>query len=170
MAVLALMLRLVSLARSLARLTVVDKVVVAQLLAWLAVVEVAVRLVPLPMLAARLGVPVLALAGPDAALLPGGEGSSLPMDGNWVVLGPLERRRAQLLVALVRRWPWGGGPCLRQSLVLGHVLRRHHPVLRLGVARRGEDVMGHAWVEIGGHSLDPGHDFLPFQRAPAGER
>lgn len=43
--------------------------------------------------------------------------------------------------------------CLRHSLVMGHLLRAHSPVLCFGVRRENSEVVGHAWVEVGGAAV-----------------
>jgi hypothetical protein len=64
-----------------------------------------------------------------------------------------------------RRFP-GGGTCLREALVTGHLLRRFDPVLRIGAARDTDGIHAHAWLEVGSSVL--GHDderFSPLGRA-----
>lgn len=104
-----------------------------------AVVELAVRTLPLPA-ASR-------LAGVRPA-----DGPGRPGDG-WELLTPRERDRCALALRVV-----GGPPfratCLRRSLLLGHLLRRRDPALRVGVAKVAGQVAAHAWIEIGGLSLD----------------
>jgi hypothetical protein len=48
------------------------------------------------------------------------------------------------------------GRCLRESLVVGALCRRAHPVLRLGVGRIGDDksLSAHAWIELEGVAYD----------------
>lgn len=118
--------------------------------------ELAVRVVPLPRLAQWFGAP-------------------LCLDG----VRPVSRRipddctkdEHRLLVAverLARRWPIGRGPCLRQSLAAGFVMRRHGARLRLGIVRQGAgDVIAHAWIEIDGQAVtNPrGAQFLPLSAA-----
>jgi hypothetical protein len=72
-----------------------------------------------------------------------------------------ERRRAALLVALVRR-VYGDAGCLRQSLALGWMLRAHHPVVRIGVRPSPGEPSLHAWVELGGRAVGRGRGFAPF--------
>ena len=102
---------------------------------WMAVAEVGVRLLSLPRLARWMGTPLA--TGPRS---PAGDPPSLR---------PSERRRVRLAAALGRRWPFADGPCLRQALVTGRVLRRHRPVLRIGASLAGAEVTGHAWLEVG---------------------
>lgn len=106
------------------------------------VTEVAVRTVPLPMLSSVYGVS-FGLVGPAAAGAPSLE--DLPA---WAV------RRLRVVVRVMRRWPVQG-ECLRHALVAGQRVRALHPELRLGVAREEGAVIAHAWLVIGGKSLDP---------------
>ncbi len=47
-------------------------------------------------------------------------------------------------------------------------MRRLDPVLRIGVAKHEGEVKAHAWLEIGGLSLDPGSvDFAPVESVRA---
>lgn len=126
----------------------------AQVTAVVVFVELAVRTVPLARLAGWLGV-TLRLSDDEAA-----EPAGLPEGG----FGPGERRKARLARRLLAHWPFGAGPCLRESLVIGHVLRRHGPALRLGVARDGQAIAAHAWLEVGGVSLEADRGFLPLGR------
>jgi len=59
--------------------------------------------------------------------------------------------------------------CLRHSLVLGHLLRAHHPTLHFGVRRQRRATQGHAWIEVGGLQLglsssDGDAGFIPLGR------
>lgn len=106
----------------------------ARTLVDFAYVECVVRREPVEHAARRLGVPLA--TGP---VRPGRDH-----------LDRFERRR----VAAVRRvagwWPLGRGPCLREALVLGRLLPHLNPQLRLGVARRGGEMVAHAWVDVDG--------------------
>jgi hypothetical protein len=55
---------------------------------------------------------------------------------------------------VLRHRPFNG-TCLRRALIAGYVLRHHDPTLRIGVAKYSRQVEAHAWLEIGGISLDP---------------
>ena len=72
-----------------------------------------------------------------------------------VVLSKQERAGVRAARMVVARWP-AGDTCLRQCLLIGHRLRKHDPVLRIGVRRnaRGE-FQAHSWLEFGGHAWDP---------------
>jgi len=77
-----------------------------------------------------------------------------------------ERRKTRLARRLVAYWPFGAGPCLRETLIVGHTLRRHHPAMRLGVARDGRVVTAHAWLEVGGISLEADRGYVPLGPRP----
>jgi hypothetical protein len=123
------------------------------------VVEALIRWVPLPRLSALLGVRVdLTPAREEREQVSIGE---LPSDA---------RRQLRCTSRIVDAWPLSKGPCLRRSLVAGHLLRRHHPAVRLGVAGSGDDIHAHAWLEIDGHPLEAVDGFTPFEHNPAGTR
>jgi hypothetical protein len=66
---------------------------------------------------------------------------------------------------VMKRWP--NDTCLRRSLVMAQRLRPLDPVLRIGVRRDAGLLKAHAWVEVGGTSLDGGaDDFLPLAVRP----
>ena len=113
-------------------------------------VEVAVRVLPLPVVARALRV---SLTRPPACA----GAATLPE------LSRAERRAVRMVRGLMRRWPWGQGTCLRRSLVVGHVLRRHDPWLRVGVARTAGDIGAHAWLEIRGVAVGGAGPFLAFE-------
>lgn len=71
---------------------------------------------------------------------------------------------------MVAHWPFGRGPCLRQSLVIGHLLRSRQPVLRLGVGEVDGRVMAHAWIEFSGTSIGGSDWFLPLLAHPTSLR
>jgi hypothetical protein len=116
---------------------------------WVAV-DLALRAgVTLPVLARFAGVSLdsdATAASEDAPVsAPEVEGPAL----SW--LSPSERRRLRIIEIVADRWPFGEGPCLRQALVAGRVLRRLHPRLSLGVARRpSRGLVAHAWLELDG--------------------
>lgn len=53
--------------------------------------------------------------------------------------------------------------CLRRAMVLGVILRRHNPVLRLGVRRGEESFTAHAWLEIDGRQIEAAHGYEPLE-------
>jgi hypothetical protein len=117
------------------------------------VVEVGLRIVPLPALAGRLGVR-LAAAPPDSA-------QTLPLPA-WtrVPIAATER--------VMRSWPAGPrGKCLRRSLVLGHRLRGLGPELVLGARQGTSGVEAHAWLAVAGGAIDlEAAGWRPFRAAP----
>jgi hypothetical protein len=120
----------------------------------LIVVELLIRWISLPRLSRTLGVEVnLQPARSDAEQLLVGE---LP-----------ERARRQLRSTrrVADAWPFSRGPCLRRALVGGHLIRRLHPSVRLGVAGEGDTLLAHAWLEIDGRPLEAVAQFNAFQRA-----
>jgi hypothetical protein len=117
---------------------------------WMVVTELSVRSVPLPKLSARMGVPLSA-----SATEPGPPPQPLDLS-RW------QRGQLRTLLPLAERWPFADGPCLRQSLVAGHILRRHHPILRLGVATEQNSVQAHAWVEVAGLVVGDTTGYLPL--------
>lgn len=110
-------------------------------------IELALRTTDLAAVAGRLGVP---LAGGDGA-----DGANGTADARRGGSAPShdEQRRLQAAAWLLNRWPLPA-TCLRRALLAGWVLRRHQPVLHLGLAPDG--VTAHAWVEAGGVAYDPG--------------
>lgn len=139
--------------RAAARLGPGDLLRLAEVTALVGLVEIGVRCVPIDRLAGWLGV-TLRRTGADGP------------EGNGVLAADFsdaELRRARLAHKVLAHWPLAPGPCLRESLVIGHALRRHRPVLRLGVARAGDAVVAHAWLEVGGVSLEADRGFLPLE-------
>lgn len=138
--------------RGAADLSVGDVAALVEIAVVLVFVEVAVRRVPVARLAGWLGV-TLRLSPHDSP-----EPSGLPAAGFTLQ----ERRKARLARRLLAYWPFGAGPCLRESLVVGHALRRHSPAMRLGVARDGQAITAHAWLEVGGVSLEADRGYVPL--------
>jgi hypothetical protein len=131
-----------------------DQLLVARIAVLLGVAELGVRLLPLPAIARRFGVPL-------------STEPSAPLTGNpWARLSASERHRLLVLQRAAERWPFGNGPCLRESLVQGRLLRRHRPVLRIGVGTDDTGIIGHAWIEVDGHGLGEAPGFLAFEGAP----
>lgn len=120
----------------------------------LGVVEALIRWVRLPRLARLLGVRVdLGPARPDAEPL---TISQLPS---------LARRQVRCAHRVTDAWPFSRGPCLRRSLVVGHLLRDHEPAIRLGLAGAAETMVGHAWLEIDDRPLERIDGYHVFQFA-----
>lgn len=131
----------------------VDLARTAQAFLVAAAVEVGLRSVRLPRLSRLLGVPLdtAAATEPGDAARP-------------VVVPHRARRRLTATRRAMKYWPFGDS-CLRVALVGGFLVRDLDPVLRIGVATQDGEVKAHAWLEIGGLSLDPGSiDFAPVER------
>lgn len=110
-----------------------------QAVAVLVVVEAGLHTVPLPALCRRLGVD-LVLHGPV-----GTPGSVALDEPAW--------RRVRAAERVLRHWPVQR-TCLRRSLLTAVMLREHRPALRLGWRLLPSPAVGHAWLEVGGRSLD----------------
>lgn len=108
------------------------------------IVEVAVRIVALPRLAAAVGAPI------DLHSVEGENADQL------TVLGPADAARLRATRIVMRRWPFGTrGPCLRHALVAGRLLRHRHPRIALGAGRDARGALAHAWLVVDGIALDP---------------
>ena len=84
-------------------------------------------------------------------------------------LTPTERRNVRMARKVLQRWPVGSGPCLRESLVVGGLLRHRTPRLRLGVAPDRAETVAHAWVEVGGYRIGYDRRFTAFQERRGAE-
>ena len=117
--------------------------------ALLAVVEVLVRTWPLPRAAGLLGV---AFAdAPTAAPQPG-----------TLALSARDARKVRTARRITRHWPFCVGTCLRESLLVGHVLQRHDPQLVVGVTRTNGIFTAHAWIEVHGRTIGDSTTFRPL--------
>lgn len=129
-------------ARALARLTARQRLVALRCAALALAVETSLRTSTLPKTARRFG--------SRLALDPGeAEGGDPRLD-----LTPRELEALAVARQVLTRGPFNG-TCLRQALLQGHLLRRRHPVLRVGVAKVDGAVTAHAWLEVAGAPLDP---------------
>lgn len=131
----------------------------AHALVMLIGIEATIRWVRLPRLATLLGVrldlsPVQRVAEP------------MKLDD----LPPRHARSLRAAARVARHWPFGGGPCLRRSLMAARMMRDLDPAIRLGVADGGDRVLAHAWLEIDGAPLEQLGDFVPFQSDPSNDR
>jgi hypothetical protein len=123
-------------------------------------VELVIRWSRLPRLARQLGVALAPGAAPNLAgaspeVLAPAPASTLPRE-------VVRARRCVGRVMAV--WPLGAGPCLRESLTLGALIRQYDPVLRLGVARRGRRIRAHAWIEIDDLPVNDPLGFVAFRQ------
>jgi hypothetical protein len=118
----------------------------------LVVVEALIRWVPLPRLSRLLGLRLdLSPGRPDMQQM---SVSELPARA---------RRQLRCTRRVTSVWPSANGPCLRRSLVVGHLLREHDPAVRLGVAGSGDRLVAHAWIEIQDRPLEDISEYRAFQ-------
>jgi hypothetical protein len=75
-------------------------------------------------------------------------GAPLPPPDDLRVLRDSEQRAFWAVRWVLDRWLFDG-TCLRQALAFGWFIRRHGPVLRLGMTE-DEGAIAHAWVEADG--------------------
>jgi hypothetical protein len=128
-------------------------------IAVLALVEMSIRWVPLPRLTRLLGLRLnFAPARRDVEQL---DESELPA---------VAQRQLRCARRVADVWPFSKGPCLRRSLVAGHLLRRHDPAVRLGTIGAGESLTAHAWIEIDDRPLESISDVHAFLDPPTGAR
>jgi hypothetical protein len=123
-------------------------------------VELLIRWRRLPVLSRQLGVRLESGAAPRRA----GSGAAAGGPAPDVALPPEVVRTRRCVARLVSIWPLGAGPCLRESLTLGALVRDYHPVLRLGVARHGPRIRAHAWIEIDDMPVNDPLGFVAFQQ------
>lgn len=115
------------------------------------IVETGMRTLRLPRLSRLLGVPLDTSGREEVEIT------------EPVVVPYWARRRLAATRRALRYWPFGDS-CLRLALVGGFLLRKLDPVLRIGVTKHDGEIKAHAWLEIGGLSLDPGSaDFAPVE-------
>ena len=128
---------------------------IVQSVALLAAAEFSLRLGTLPRVAGWFGA-TLEFSETPPARGPG----QLP-------ILPAQRRKLLALARVASHWPLApNGACLRHSLAAAHLMRRHHPRLRLAVGSKSpRDITAHAWIEIDGIAVtDPGN-YLPLLRS-----
>jgi hypothetical protein len=106
--------------------------------ALLALIEVGLRSLSLPVLARMLGVRLE--RGPERA------------GRDRVRLPPEVRPILRVVDAMLRDFA-SEGLCLKRSLLAGGLLRKYRPTLRIGVASREGKIGAHAWLELDGTAL-----------------
>lgn len=111
-------------------------------LALAVVVEVGIRVLPLPTLTGLLRVPLQTDARDDEQTE-----QSLALDSR-------SRRRLQIISRVMRHWPFDE-KCLRRSLVAAVRIRHVNPSLVIGVAIKDGEIKAHAWLRVRGVDLDP---------------
>jgi hypothetical protein len=140
------------------RLPVQERRTLLHALVTLLFVEATIRWTRLPRIASALGVRLhVDPQRPSAA--PSYPPPPPPPDADLAVAIVDARRNVARVMDV---WPLGAGPCLRSSLVLGHLIRDRDPVLRLGVARVGHRLRAHAWIEVDGVPVNDPEGFLAF--------
>ena len=157
--------------RRFAQLSAAERSLVLRGVTVLLFVEATIRWMRLPRLTRTLGVTFEPQAELGAEVSGGGSvlGDSVSSkgpaaEGDLPVPVVIARRSVARLMSV---WPLGAGPCLRESLVLGHLVRDLGPVLRLGVARHGHRMRAHAWVEIDGQPVNDPKGFVAFGGPPS---
>jgi hypothetical protein len=122
----------------------------------LALAEIGLRTLPLPVLAKLFGFRL------NQAPRSSTDSNGAPSEKASV--------KANAVARVARRWPFRN-TCLRRSVALGLILRSERPVLRLGVVRTETGVRGHAWLELAGRPIGP-HDIgeaLPLRGPNSGQ-
>ncbi len=133
----------------------------------LLVVEASIRWARIPRLAERLGIVVGSGASRAMASDTSARGDR-PDEAPQLAARRLterEQRALRCTLRVIRRWPFGTGPCLRESLVLGNLLRDQTPVLRFGVARSHHRIRAHAWIEVAGRPVNDPQGFTSLRGA-----
>jgi hypothetical protein len=133
----------------------------------LMVVEASIRWARIPRLAERLGIVVE--SGTSRAMGPAPFASGdRPAEASQLAARSLteqEQRALRCTRRIIRPWPFGTGPCLRESLVLGNLLRAQAPVLRFGVERSNHRIRAHAWIEVAGRPVNDPRGFTSLRGA-----
>ena len=123
-----------------ARLPGAERRATVRLIALGALVEVLLRTWPLPRVARLLGVRFTEADAHAHAVAP-------------LVLTERDRCHLRCVRRIARHWRFSEGACLRASLLAGHVLRRHHPRLVIGVSRDQGAFAAHAWLDVQGRII-----------------
>jgi hypothetical protein len=158
--------------RRFAQLSATERRTTLHALTVLLYVEATIRWTRLPRLSQRLGIALQPGAGTSGDHPPGFGGATVPLVASMRPAAeadlpePVARARRSI-GRWMRIWPFGAGPCLRESLVLGHIIRDRSPVLRLGVARHGYRVRAHAWIEVDGQPVNDPQGFVAFEASGA---
>jgi hypothetical protein len=133
-------------------LPILLRIAVVRAVLVVAAAEIGMRTTDLGHLAALLKVPL----APGMSEIPqigiGGAGT----------LTRREQRNHRAAGWVLDRWVFDG-TCLRRALIVGYFLRRHHPVLRLGLV--GDGRTSHAWVEAEGMTFNEAEVIAEFVEA-----
>ncbi len=141
-----------TLAQRLARLQARDLPAMVHASVVIVVVEAGIRRQSPAVVGRRLGCPIATTAVEQGAR---------PFSDDELSEATVRRLRSAQRIA--KLWPFSSGPCLRQALVGGHLIRRHKPVVRIGINPSGQHLAGHAWLEIDGRPLENIDRYLVFQ-------
>jgi hypothetical protein len=138
---------------------------VTTLHAWLTlvVVELLIRWMRLPRLATLTGVTLEAIEEQPSSSSARVRLSEKPDGDHPAARSEMIGRAVRSTRRVMRRWPFGKGTCLRESLVLGHLLREHSPLLRIGIVSRDKGLLAHAWLEVDGEAFGESRGFTVFR-------
>ena len=123
----------------LVRLPLAESRATLRLITLAALVEVLLRIWPLPRVARLLGVAFTETDAPSESVVP--------------LLTERERCHLRCVRRIARHWRFSEGACLRASLLAGYVLRRHKPRLVIGVSRNDGAFAAHAWLDVHGRII-----------------
>jgi hypothetical protein len=135
-----------------------DALTIAHIGVTIALVELLIRWVRLPTLSRMLGVRL--------DLGPAASAEAMPLRD----FPSIVQRQLRWAWKVADLWPFSKGPCLRRALVGGHLVRRLHPVLRIGLGCGSDELSAHAWLEIDGKPLEYVDRYATFVAAPASAR
>jgi hypothetical protein len=76
-----------------------------------------------------------------------------------------EHQSVRAVRRVMRHWRFATGPCLREALLIGRILRRLRPEVAIGVVSDGRGVRAHAWLEIDGHRVGSPGEYLELHDA-----
>ncbi|MCB1282075.1 MAG: lasso peptide biosynthesis B2 protein [Salinibacterium sp.] len=116
------------------------------------VIEIGLRFITLPRLAALVGAPLSIPDPGGAAAETTGVRADEPQQPS--TLPESAQRQVQATMRILRHWPFGD-TCLRQALISGQRMRRLGPRLHVGVAKVDGEVKAHAWLVVKGGVVDP---------------
>jgi hypothetical protein len=131
------------------QLPLAEKLQYGRLLVLAVTVEAAVRAMPIGLVTRTFGIETKWTA-PDLA----------PKQAD---LRPSELRDVYRTLRIMRNWPFADASCLRQAIMVSLLLRRHSPVLCLGIGKDPSGMLAHAWVELRDGSIGGPGDYIPFR-------
>ena len=113
---------------------------------------------------------IRALRLPAAARLFGVKMGTPPPVAEVRRLNNDERELVQIIQAVARRWPFGEGACLRESLAIGTTMREREPWLQIGVRNIDGTIGAHAWLVVDGTIVGTSGDFAVLSGPTGSER